>query len=452
MKTYSIKQLAEIIGADFNQQHGSVSSVSTDSRNIKPGDCFFAIEGENFDGHAYLEKAFSKGASCAVINKWFPISDGYRDTVLGVVDPVEALGKLAACYRNDCDFKVIAITGSVGKTTTRHIIAHVLSSKYKVHQSPKNFNNEIGLPLTLLGADPDTDIIVAELGANNPGEIASLSNIAAPDIAVVTNVHPSHLEGFGSIETIIEEKLSIAAGLKSGGKFLLNARYRGLIESANQNGYMYESFLYDGQNILEIENITVKSPLAGRGNNENIVAGWNVCKEFDISPEEFARAIKSLPPVPMRSEIKQFGSITVIDDCYNANPASMKNALEILSSMASETNNRAVFVCGDMLELGEKDVEFHNQLSFSIVDAKVKLLLTAGSLSCITSDLVKSMANNDIDVYDFGNSDNICNNLDKFIKDNDIVLVTGSRSIGLEKVVTRLRELFDRTSLIGNKN
>ncbi|MBN1796141.1 MAG: UDP-N-acetylmuramoyl-tripeptide--D-alanyl-D-alanine ligase [Sedimentisphaerales bacterium] len=466
MKRYSLEELAEIINADYNRQGGFVSSVSTDSRNIKPGDCFFAIEGENFDGHDFVAQAMQKGAACAVINKWFPISDEYRSFILGVDDPVEALGRLAAHYRRDCNFKVIAITGSVGKTTTRHIIAHVLKSHYKVFQAPKNFNNQIGLPLTLLNADEDTEIIVAELGANHPGEIAHLSDIAAPDIAVVTNVYPSHLEGFGSIDKIIEEKLSIAKGLKPDGKFLISGDYENLLNTAKKQNHSFETFglsqtciikpdtfsILQTQSKFQIDNVSVAVPIAGKGNLENAVTAWAVCKQFGISAERFASVIENLAPIPMRAEIKQFGTLTVIDDCYNANPGSMKNALEILSSVARQKQGRAVFVCGDMLELGDWEVDLHNELGCAIVNARVKLLLTAGRLTRITSDRIKSMAYSDIDVYDFQNSEQVCNNLHKFIKVHDIVLVKGSRSIGLEKVVDKLKQIFDKILIETEKN
>jgi UDP-N-acetylmuramoyl-tripeptide--D-alanyl-D-alanine ligase len=195
MKPLSLKDLAKIIeAADAKITARTITGVSTDSRTIKAGECFFAIDGENFDGHNYLSQAFENGALCAVVSKDLP-----GDNLLKVADTVKALGDLARWYRGACGFKVVAITGSVGKSTTRQIACHVLSRHYRLCQAPKNFNNDIGLPLTILSADPQDQIIVAELGSNHPGEIEYLSKIAQPDIAVVTNIRLAHLEGFGDL-------------------------------------------------------------------------------------------------------------------------------------------------------------------------------------------------------------------------------------------------------------
>jgi UDP-N-acetylmuramoyl-tripeptide--D-alanyl-D-alanine ligase len=189
MKKFTIEELAKVIGAAPAQNaKGLVAGVSIDSRTIKPGDCFFAVPGEKFDGHRFLKDAFAKGAACAVVQ-----SDARHDrpadrSVLKVDDTVKALGDFAREYRRRMGFKVVAITGSAGKTTTRWITHHVLSRHFRAFQAPKSFNNNIGVPLTLLGASGEDEIIVSELGSNHPGEIAHLTRIALPDIAVVTNV------------------------------------------------------------------------------------------------------------------------------------------------------------------------------------------------------------------------------------------------------------------------
>jgi UDP-N-acetylmuramoyl-tripeptide--D-alanyl-D-alanine ligase len=239
MKQFSIKQLSRILDAriDYDTAREPVAigradlltAVSTDSRNIKQGDCFFAIPGGKFDGHDYITEAFAKGAACVVVSR--EVKGAHDKPVLRVDDTIKALGDFAGYYRRESAFKVVAITGSVGKTTTRQIIYHVLGRHYRVKQSPRSFNNNIGLPLTLLDAEPDDDIVVAELGANHPGEIAYLARIAQPDIAVVTNVHPAHLEGFGDLQTIIREKLSIAEGLSPNGVLIINGDIDALVHA-----------------------------------------------------------------------------------------------------------------------------------------------------------------------------------------------------------------------------
>ncbi len=218
------------------------AGVSIDSRTAKAGDCFFAISGENFDGHDYVCKAFAKGAVCAVVGNKFDSKELGGKCLLRVADTVKALGDLAREYRRKAGYKVVAITGSAGKTTTRQICCHALSRRFNVHQSPKSFNNNIGLPLTLLGADSHTEIVIAELGSNNPGEISNLTRIAAPDIALVTNVHPAHLEGFGDLQTIVREKSSISEGLTSGGVLIVNADFEDLVDACRARGGGFVTF------------------------------------------------------------------------------------------------------------------------------------------------------------------------------------------------------------------
>jgi len=230
MKPLSIATLAQMLGAKVETTPDtSVTGISTDSRTTAPGECFFALAGENFDGHAYVNAAFARGAACAVVSQ-ATSADG---ATLKVGDTIQALGNLAGAYRREQTFKVVAITGSVGKTTTRQIIHHVLSRHFRARQARKNFNNTIGLPLTLLEAEPEDEIIVAELGANQPGEIAYLTRIARPEVAVVTNVHPVHLAGFGDLATITREKVSIAEGLTENGLFVVNGDIEHLVKACS---------------------------------------------------------------------------------------------------------------------------------------------------------------------------------------------------------------------------
>src|SRR3972149_3059841 len=231
MKDFSITSVAQIIKAETPKQTGVILDVSIDSRTVKPDDCFFAIKGEKFDGHDYVADAFAKGAVCAVISRAVGGEALADKRLLRVADPAKALGAFAAEYRRQAGFKVVGITGSVGKTTTRQITAHALSRRFGVHQSPNSFNNNIGVPLTLLGAEPRDEIVVAELGSNHPGEISVLTRIAQPDIAVVTNVHPAHLEGFGNIEAIVREKTSISEGLGPDGVLIINGDFEQLFDA-----------------------------------------------------------------------------------------------------------------------------------------------------------------------------------------------------------------------------
>ncbi len=459
MKALSIRELREIIRALFvepGQAEQVCTGISTDSRTATPGDCFFAITGVNFDGHDYIANAFNKGAICAIVSKNVNAEAFSDKSLLKVTDTVEALGDLARWYRRQAGFKVVAITGSVGKTTTKQIIYHILRHSFKVHQSPRSFNNNIGLPLTLLGADPETKIVVAELGSNHPGEIAQLTRIASPNIAVVTNVYPAHLEGFGNLDTITREKLSISEGLGPDGILLINGDLDFLTETCRNKGIKFLSFGitkdsdYHLSNIqketltsrFEIDGEEILLPLPGKGNIENALAAWAVCSLLDVNIKDFAEALKTIPSVSMRAELLHLGTLTVLSDCYNANPASMKNALEILSGIDPAGTRRRVFVCGDMAELGGQTGRLHAELGEQIAWAKVDLLVAVGEFSKIAADSAKMAAGDALEIKSYKDALNACNNLHEFVKDYDIILVKGSRAASLETVVEKLKELF----------
>jgi UDP-N-acetylmuramoyl-tripeptide--D-alanyl-D-alanine ligase len=457
MKKLSIENLAKIIKASHRASGTSydVADISTDSRTAKPGDCFFAISGDNFDGHNFLADIFAKGAACAVVSKDISADKFPGKAILKVSDTIKALGDLASWYRKDCKFKVVAITGSVGKTTTRQIVYHVLSRHFKAYQSPRSFNNFIGLPLTLLGAEPNQQTIIVELGTNHPGEIGYMARIASPDIALVTNVYPAHLAGFGSVEKIAEEKLAISKGLAPAGTLIINADCTPLYDSARRAGLTFKTFscgesadylardIFIGPltSVFTINGVSVEIPLPGRGNVENALAAWTICSNLGITAEQFANVLKTISPVFMRTEMLQFGAITVISDCYNANPASMKNALDMLANLADSQKRRAVFICGDMAELGDSEQFLHRQLGEQIANAGVNLLITLGNLVALAADAAKTQKP-DIQTRCFADQTDLCNNLQLMIKDSDIILVKGSRINKLELVVDKLKKLF----------
>ncbi len=459
MKKFSIKDLSKIIKANESQatsrERRFFTGVSTDSRTTRPGDCFFAITGDNFDGHDYLQDAFAKGAVCAVV-RGDKAEKFTGKTVFKVGDTVKALGDFARQYRRRSAFKVVAVTGSVGKTTTRQVIHHVLSRRFRCYQSPKNFNNNIGLPLTLLGADPDDQIIVAELASNHPGEIAYLTQIAQPDIAVITNVHPAHLAGFGNLQTVVQEKLSISDGLSPNGLLIINADFDLLVNACRAKGLRFTTFGKSGSADIRAVDISytgfasrftvggaeVFLPLPGPGNVENALAAWVVCSQLGVSSDDFVDSVKTLSAVSMRAEPLQIGTLMVLNDCYNANPASMKNALDILADLASAAKRRPVFICGDMAELGQQTQPLHDRLGTHIAQARVQLLLAVGGLAKIAAESAKKAAKYNLQTECFSDTLSVCNNLEKFIKDTDIILVKGSRVAGLESAVRKLKEIF----------
>jgi UDP-N-acetylmuramoyl-tripeptide--D-alanyl-D-alanine ligase len=448
-----------------NRPPATVSSVSIDSRTVKTGDCFFAIVGKNFDGHNFVSQAFEKGAVCAVVDRKIKTSLPVGANILLVRDTTEALGDLAWHERQNTGTKVVAITGSVGKTTTRQIVFKVLSEHFRVHQAPKSFNNNIGLPLTILEAKPDDQIIVVELGTNHPGEISYLTNIACPDIALVTNVHPAHLAGFGSLAAIADEKLSISEGLSEDGILIINADCEVLVRHCQEQGINYYSFGQSQDADFRVENISncgqssqftveglqINLPLPGPGNVENATAAWAVCSQFGITIEDFASAVSKVSAAAGRAELLQLGTLTVLNDCYNANPASMKNALAILSGIDCDTNRRRVFICGDMGELGEQSEALHIALGEDAAKAGVNLMISIGKLAKIAAESAKAHSRNNLQINCYDDTISACNNLHDFIKDYDIVLVKASRAAALEAVVAKLKEIYSPGSTKSGK-
>ena len=459
LKKITIKDLSEIIKAQVlcpPPKNEVFSGVSTDSRNIKTGDCFFAITGENFDGHDFVGNALAKGAVCALVEKDIDCDNLEYKCILKVRDTVQALGDLAAAYRKEAGYKIVAITGSVGKTTTREMIYHVLSRHFEVHQSPKSFNNKIGLPLTLLGAGQSVEIVIAELGSNRPGEIGYLAEIAAPDIAVVTNVHPAHLEGFGDLHTIAREKLSISEGLVPDGVFIINGDFKQLVSFCMDRNIAFKSFGktdsldYRAENIrfqgssskFTVEGAEVELPLPGAGNIENALAAFAVCRQFDLTAADFAEAARTFSGASMRAEVQQVGTLTVLNDCYNANPASMENALDILAGMDSTEKRRLVFICGDMAELGRQAEILHIELGRYIAEARIGFVISVGEFAKTAAETAQASAGYDLKIKCFDDTVSACNNLHEIIKDYDIILVKGSRTGKLELVIEKLKEIF----------
>jgi UDP-N-acetylmuramoyl-tripeptide--D-alanyl-D-alanine ligase len=445
MKSLPLSVLARILGSGPAEGFDvSIAGVSTDTRTIQKGDCF--------DGHNYVREAFAKGAACAVVEQ--PVEDA--GPVLKVPDTIKALGDFARAYRRMNSFKVAAITGSVGKTTTRQIVHHVLSQHFRVHQASKSFNNNIGLPLTLLAAGPQTQIVVAELGANHPGEIAYLTRIALPDVALVTNAHPAHLEGFGDLATIIREKLSIAEGLSGGGVLIVNGDIEPLVATCRSKGRPFRTFgksagvdcraehiVCDAlRSTFAIAGTQVRLPLPGPGNVENALAAWAVCDQFGLTVDAFAKALETLSGVSMRAQTLRIGNLTVLNDCYNANPASMRNALAILHNLragdAANRSRRLVFICGEMAELGSQTQALHAELGRAVAETGVDLLVTVGTPPQTTARAAKETARHNLQTRSFDDTLSVCNHIQEFVEKDDIVLIKGSRTARLERVVEQL--------------
>lgn len=461
MKSISLSSLCEALAAPCPGDSGRpIRGVSIDSRTLKPGDCFFAVRGVHFDGHDFLKEVQQKEAACVVVDKEPPA--GLKIPAVRVGDTVAALGQLAAWYRGQISAAVIGITGSAGKTSTRQLLYHVLGGQFRCRQAPKSFNNQIGVPLTLLSAEPDDQILIAEIGSNHPGEIAPLARMARPDIALITHIAPAHLEGFGSIHAIIEEKASILEGVGPEGKVFVNGdipelaahirrKYNRPFIMVGESPYCQvrsESMHSCGTSgWLRIEGQTIPVPLAGMASLRNVLTVWSVCRDFGIALSDFAGAIRTAQPAQMRLQIEHIGPVTVLNDCYNANPASMENAIDCLVRIAGEQKRRSVLVAGDMKELGPHSISLHRQIGQFASERGVGVILAAGEFAESVAEGARKTDNAGVRIEKlrtFGSVESLCNNVHLFIRPDDIILVKASRSARFESVVDRLRDLFGK--------
>ena len=339
------------------------------------------------------------------------------------------------------------------------MIHHVLNGYFKCHQAEKSFNNNIGLPLTLLKAPEDSEIVIAEIGTNNPGEIEPLAKIAAPDIGLITNVFGVHLAGFGNIEAIKKEKAAISKGINPGGKLIINSQTEGIINHCQTDNIEIITFGQDSDcdvfaedvkistthSQFRIDGIDVHLPLIGKGNLENAIAAWAVCKSMGITAVQFAERIKTAIAMKMRTEVINIGKAVLINDCYNANPASMENAIEILAAIAKEKKARPVFICGPMAELGDDSINYHRLLGEKVAEKQIPLLLTIEGDSAETAKAAQNGANGKISTEVFENTETLCHNLEKFVRADDIVLVKASRNARFETVSEKLKYILNRT-------
>ena len=458
MKQFPIHQLAHFVGAEVQVGNADFfTGINIDTRTIQAGQCFVAIKGANFDGHDYVPLAFEKGAACAIVNSDYDLPEGKTGVLIKVPDPILALGVFARAWRRLAWAKIVAITGSAGKTTTRHMTYHVLSKFHNCHSAIKSFNNNIGVPLTILGIEDSHDVAIIELGSNHPGEIEYLSKIAQPDLAVIVNAFDAHIENFGSVQAIIKEKTSIVAGLKKSGLLIINNDSPGLPDFCLSEGYKFISFgktshadihatdiaLAAFGSEFKVDGVRVHLPVPGKGNIDNALAAWAICKNLGVSAKDFAAAIVDFCGVDMRLEPIKLGEMLVISDCYNANPASMRNALEILQNIAAANpGKRVVFVCGPMMELGEHSASLHAQIGQKAALSGVNMLLSVGPFADIVEKAAQNEQVKSLQTQCFENTEVLCNKLSNLLRKDDIILVKGSRSARLERAVEKIRELF----------
>ena len=411
--------------------------VTTDSRSIPLNSIFFALKGANFNGNAYAAEALSKGAEFAVIDQQeFATGNQY----IVVPDVLLTLQQLARYHRDQLGLPILAITGTNGKTTTKELIAAVLSKKFEVNFTQGNLNNHIGVPLTILSMNQHTEFGVVEMGANHPGEIQILCEIANPDLGLITNIGKAHLEGFGSFEGVIQTKTELYDFLKEkGGKCFLNADNPLLVQKAKDleqitygksTAYFMAGEQVGTDNYLVIKVLFpkgwlfLKSKLVGDYNFENLLAAACVGKYFKIDPLQIRKALAEYTPSNNRSQLIRKEKNTIIMDAYNANPTSMMAAL---LNFANQKSDKKLIILGDMLELGETSGEEHQAIVDFIENQNFSNVFLVGPQFMNTSDKTKKEK--------FDNVELLTNYLKTQPIENKFILIKGSRGIHLEKIL-----------------
>lgn len=412
--------------------------VSTDSRNIPDKSMFFALKGQNFDGNQYAADALTKGAAYAVVDD---AKYAVHERIILVDDVLKALQDLANFHRRQLGIPVISITGTNGKTTSKELIASVLLNRFNVCYTQGNLNNHIGVPLTLLSMTKDTQIAVVEMGANHPGEIAALCEIAEPNYGLVTNIGKAHLEGFGSYEGVIKTKSEMYDFLRvSGGKCFINADNDLLLkqaqgiehlsygsrETAQLKGEAEDSSYFLTAKILFPKGwLYFRSKLVGSYNFENIMAAARVGLQFDIDPLLIQKSIEKYTPTNNRSQFIQKASNRLILDAYNANPTSM---LASLQNFAKINHPEKVAILGDMLELGEYSDEEHQKIADFLETQNLDVIYLVGPRFCAVETGTKTKKFESIEL--------LSNYLfqQKQMK-NKLILIKGSRGIRMEKIL-----------------
>lgn len=478
LKKLTANEIAEAVGGTL-EIYGDISAdsencaISTDSRETGKGMIFCAIKGQRADGNQFIPEAVAGGSSCVICNE---VPDKAKEMAnetpfcaVIVPDTIKAMGSLAAYYRNFSNAKFVAITGSVGKTTTKEFVYSVASAAFKTLKTPGNLNNELGMPLTLFGLESDHRVAVLEMGMSALGEIEYMSKIVRPDIAIVTNIGTSHLASLGTRENICRAKLEIRLGLREGGTLLLNGDEPLLFEQCDKiepkpkimsvynrlgdfravnirqkvDGLVYD-LIYSNKAITNVE-----VPALGRHNVYNSLAAYAVGTMLGMTDEQIRRGLKSFVGADMRQNIYEVNGITVIDDCYNASPESMRAGIDVLVSMAARKNARPAALLGDMLELGEYSRLMHDQLGQYAAQMQIQKLFCYGQMADIVAEaaIKKGIrAENVFVCVDTRDAQSMADMILETLVPGDVLLVKASRAVQAERVIECMKKKKIRRS------
>lgn len=428
----------ELISGDINIK---CKNFTKDTRTILEGDIYVGIKGEVYDGNTFYKEAFNKGAiACILDNKEVIKNVKDNETIILVEDTIKALAELAKYKRSMYNIPVIAITGSVGKTSVKDMIYNVVKTQYKTLCTKGNMNNHIGVPLTILGLDKHEALIV-EMGMNHFNELHVLSNIAKPTIAVITNIGTAHIGNLGSRENILKAKLEVLDGMNNGTLIINNdndmlrtVKYDNLITIGidNKSDYMaHDIEMKAFSSEFYINDKYVSLPVGSNAFIYNALFAYAVGRKVGISEENIIKALETFKLSPHRLEMIHTDEYTIIDDTYNASLDSVKNSLGLLSKV----DGRRVFIFADILEVDGYGEEIHKNVGLACVDDDIDVVICVGKLAKYTYEIIKD---NDKECYYFDDNDKLIQEIDKIIKKDDTILIKGSHSMNLLEIVNYL--------------
>jgi UDP-N-acetylmuramoyl-tripeptide--D-alanyl-D-alanine ligase len=450
MNPVGLSQIAQFAGASLESGDGTVviNKISTDSRTIKPGELFVALHGENFDAHDFVEAAAKSGAAGALVNRNWKGTVPGNFALIRVIDTLHAYQQIAATYRRSLTLKVLAITGSNGKTSTKDFAASVLARKFRVTKTEGNFNNHVGLPRTILEATSEDEVGVWEIGMNHPGEITELSKIAAPDAAIITNIGVAHIEFMGSREAIAREKGALAEAVAPQGTVILNADdpfskaiaacirakvvFAGTTGGTVRANEIRQSAEGSEFTILEgAHRCRAQLPVAGLHMVQNALLAVAAGRAFGLSIEECGAGLAAAPLTKARLQIKQVGGVHFLDDSYNANPDSMKAALQTLIELDAE--GKRIAVLGEMRELGAESERAHRDVGETAASLAVDQLITIGDMAERIAEGARAAGLKN--VFSVPSTREAADLLGEIAAPGDLVLIKGSRAAKTEEVI-----------------
>ncbi|HOB68821.1 MAG TPA: UDP-N-acetylmuramoyl-tripeptide--D-alanyl-D-alanine ligase [Syntrophorhabdaceae bacterium] len=451
---WQIEQLLKILkGTPFRIERESFTGISTDSRSIKEGELFIPLSGINFDGHTFIPSAYDRSKAGSLCEKGREdIAEDVKGTIILVENTLKALIELAAYKRRQTDARYIAITGSNGKTTTKEILVHLTKDIFNIHFNEKNYNNVIGVSKSILSIDKTPDYCIFEFGTNSKGEIKTLAQMTMPDISMITNINPSHLEGLFDLDSILEEKLDLFRETKHNGTIFINvddtrllSSYKsfpkntinsfGIIHNADFNLAIVEDLGWRGYNInlkLSSDTIKTKTSLLGIHNLYNVLAAASIAYSMGVGINHIAKHIESFNSYSMRFQpVESKRGYIVVNDTYNANPSSVQWAVKTLINLPC--NGKRVVILSDMKELGDKTTYYHRELGRFLNENSVSMIALLGE------HVKETYAElNDKNAYLFENRQELIDFVSGYINEGDVVLVKGSRLFKMEEIVEAL--------------